>query len=394
MHIGDIRAAELLAEIRRRQPAAAPETPAASALDAVEPWSHSALKAASAAEAAAAGGLLVSSGGTTGAPKLTVIAPDLGIPRILPHWNPLRTGDVLLNLFSAGKMWGAQYFYNALALHSSSTVAPIGSLSEAEFPEWAPTLADMGVTALAGTPNTLAKFARSALDHGTGLKIRAVVWAGEPMTPSRRAAIAEAFPDAGLWGNYGSIETFVIGVNEPECEPGTLHLLPGQLLELDASGALLTRVGPGWPVPALRFRLGDRLRRAECPCGGPDAFAVEGRVDDSFKLYGSLLRAGDLFEQAALVPGVDEAQLVLRRDPEVPSAVVGMTFRYTGSETDVARVRAAMAARVDGLGVLERHTPEAVDYRHVAAVDRSPRTGKVLPIVWTDAPRARSEERR
>ncbi|WP_213454379.1 hypothetical protein [Rhizomonospora bruguierae] len=74
------------------------------------PWTHSDLEAVAAARARRDGGLLVCSGGTTGRPKLTPIAPDLGVPRVFARWQPLRRGDVVLNLFSVGKMWGAQYF--------------------------------------------------------------------------------------------------------------------------------------------------------------------------------------------------------------------------------------------------------------------------------------------
>jgi phenylacetate-coenzyme A ligase PaaK-like adenylate-forming protein len=348
-------------------------------------WGPEELRAAAAELAVRRGGLAVSSGGTTGKPKLTLIAPDMGIPRLRETWDPLAPGDVLLNLFSAGRMWGAHHFYNTLAFHSCAVAAPIGSLSDADVDQWAATLADLGVTALAGAPNVLARIARRMVESGIALPVRTVIWSGEPMTPARLAAIQSAFPKAETWANYGSIETFVIGVNWPVCPADTVHLLPDQLLELDEERALLTRFGEGWPAPAVRYRLGDRLRETRCACGRGDAFNVAGRADDGFKLYGSRFRVGDLLAQAALIAGVEEAQVVLERDPDEPNAVAAMRLRYTGFETDPTLVGATLAERVHGLGFVAGHSPGAVGAEHADDLERSPKTNKVLPVVWTRA---------
>ena len=323
------------------------------------PWTHTELGAVAAARGRAAGGLVVCSGGTTAQPKLTVIAPDLGVPRVLARWRPLRTGDVLLNLFSTGKMWGAQYFYNALAVQCRAMVAPMGALDSAEFDEWVDDIIGLQVNAIAGAPNVLARFADTVRASGVDLPIRTVIWAGEPMTRSRVAAIRAAFPAAGLWGNYGSIETFVVGVSYPECRLGALHLLPDQFLEPHDDGALLTRVGEGWPVPALRFRLGDRISPGDCPCGAGDAFEVAGRADDNFKLCGGMVRAGDVLANAAQVDGVDDVQLVLYRDPDVPAAVIGIRLRYTGANADAAMVRDHLVHSIEDLEIADGHSPEA-----------------------------------
>jgi phenylacetate-CoA ligase len=211
--------------------------------------------------------------------------------------------------------------------------------------------------------------------------VRAVLWSGEPMTPARQTAITAAFPGAGFWGNYGSIETFVIGISRPGCRLGALHLLPDQVIEPDAGGALLTRAGEGWPTPAQRLRLGDRLRPAECPCGDGDTFEVVGRADGNFKLYAAMIETGPVLRNATRIPGVDDAQIVVYRDRDVDSAVVGMRIRYTGANTDVAAVRREIVLSLDDLEVLDRHTPEAVVVEHTDELVRNPSTDKVLPIL-------------
>ncbi|MFI7273047.1 AMP-binding protein [Streptomyces sp. NPDC049879] len=355
------------------------------AADREAPWDHARLRELTEERARSAGGVFVASGGTSGTPKLTVMAPDLGVPGVVAHWRPLGPGDVLLNLFSTGRMWGAHYFYNALATACHGTVAPMGALHPEEFGQWVDIIRDMRVNALAGAPNVLARFAGAALAAGVELPVRAVLWAGEPMTRARAATLGAAFPEAGLWGNYGSIETFVIGTSRPGCRLGTLHLLPGQLLELEDDGALLTRVGDGWPAPARRFRLGDRLRAAACPCGTDDAFEVVGRADDNVKLCGGMVSLGEVHERAGRVDGVDDTQLVCYHDPEVPSAVLAMRLRYTGRHRDAAALRAVLVGAMEDLELCDRHTPEAFTVEHVAEVERSPRTHKVLPVVWRPA---------
>jgi phenylacetate-CoA ligase len=257
----------------------------------------------------------------------------------------------------------------------------MGALSPVEFADWADSLAGMKVNAVAGAPNMLARFAEMVVRSGLHLPVRAVIWAGEAMTDARVSAIREAFPGAGLWGNYGSIETFVIGVSWPACGLGAIHLLPDQLLEPDDDGALLTRVGEGWPVPALRFRLGDRIGPADCACGAGDAFRVLGRADDNFKIFGGMVRAGEVLENASRIEGVDDVQLVLYHDPEVASAVVGLRLRYTGRNTDTTTVRGRLVHSIEDLEILERHTPEAIAVDHVPDVQRSANTNKVIPVL-------------
>lgn len=329
--------------------------------------------------AVTSGGQVVASGGTTGKIKITTIAPDQGIPRLLRSWHPLHPGDVLLNLFRPGRLWGAHYFYNALAGYCSASLLPMGPVAADELPDWVDVFRDTGVTALAGAPSVLVDFAVAARAIGADLPVRTVVWAGEPMTPARGAAITTAFPDARFWGNYGSIETYVIGVNQPGCDTETLHLLPDQVLEVDDERSLLTRTRGGWPVPLARYRLGDRITGAECRCGEPDAFRVLGRTDDRIKFHNTMLRLGDLLEVARGVPGVDDAQVILTADPTNPTAVTAIEIRFTGAERDPAPVRAALLRRVYALAAITGHVADSVRVRWATELDRNDRTGKVTP---------------
>ncbi|MGW5847595.1 AMP-binding protein [Streptomyces sp. NPDC055254] len=339
--------------------------------------------AVSRALAADAGGQVVASGGTTGKLKITTIAPDQGIPRLLrADWRPLHPGDVLLNLFRPGRLWGAHYFYNALAAHCRASVLPMGPVAAAELPDWTDVFRETGVNALAGAPSALADFADAVLATGAELPVRTVVWAGEPLTPPRREAVLRAFPQAGLWGNYGSIETYVIATSGPGCAPGLLHLLPEQLLEYDEERTLLTRVGDGWPTPVVRYRLGDRITPDSCPCGAEDGFRVLGRTDDRLKFHNTIIRLGDLLDVVRAVPGVTDGQLALTADPADPEALRALTVRYTGPERDAQRILSELLRRVYALTAIAAQHPASVRVERVDRLDRNSRTGKVVPHAW------------
>lgn len=338
--------------------------------------------ALSRALAAADGGQVVASGGTTGQVKITTIAHHQGIPRLLRTWRPLRTGDVLLNLFRAGRLWGAHYFYNALAAQCSASVLPMGPVGADELPDWLGTFADAGVTALAGPPSVLADFAAAT---GPGrLDVSTVIWVGEPMTAARRNAVAAAFPRARLWGNYGSIETYVVAANDPACDPSVLHLLPDQVLEVDGERTLLTRAGDGWPVPVRRYRLGDRVERAGCPCRRGDAFRVLGRTDDRVKFWNTLLRLGDVLAVARSCPGVEDAQLVLTPDRRDPAAIAAVEVRHVGHAPDL---RDHLLRRVYALAAIAAAQPGAVAVTRAGRLARNDRTGKVTPYLTQESAR-------
>ncbi|WP_436501657.1 AMP-binding protein [Actinokineospora sp. HUAS TT18] len=330
--------------------------------------------------AATEGGQVVASGGTTGKIKITTIAHHQGIPRLLNTWHPLHAGDVLLNLFRPGRLWGAHYFYNALAAHCAASVLPMGTVSAEELLDWSAVFADTSVTALAGAPSGLADFAAAAIAHGVKLPVRTVIWAGEPMTSARREVISEAFPGCRFWGNYGSIETYVIGVSRPECDSGVLHLLPDQLIESDDERALLTRTGDGWPVPVVRYRLGDRVAAATCPCGEGDAFRVLGRTDDRVKFHNTMLCLGDVLDVVREVDGVTDVQLVLTADGPGASEV---EVRYLGTAAATA-VRAHLLRKVYALTTITAHKPDSVSASRSSTLDRNDRTGKVTPYTWRE----------
>ncbi|WP_344263815.1 phenylacetate--CoA ligase family protein [Streptomyces sodiiphilus] len=328
------------------------------------------------------GALLLSSGGTTGEPKLTFVPHHQAVERLSARWRPLVPGSIMLNAFNAGRMWASHYYMQRLAEHSGATVIPFGPLTAEDAMAWAPRLARIGVTAVAGTPTGLADLAEGVLAAGAELPVKTVIWMAEPWTDTKRDAVTRAFPQAGFWGNYGSVETYVIAVNDPRCDPAVLHLLPEQVLEPDDGGALLTRVGEGWTVPVVRYRLGDRVAPAECRCGRGDGLRVLGRADDMVKFRGATFGIGEVLDVVRSVPGVTEAQLGLAGADGDRRTAERLTVRFLGT-ADAEDVTAELLRAFDRFRQVMSHHPKAVTAVRAERLARIDRTTKVPPATWS-----------
>ncbi len=330
------------------------------------------------------GSVLMSSGGTTGKPKLTHLPHGMGLERLMRSWSPLGPGNVMLNLFNAGRMWGSHYYMQTLAEKSHCTIIPSGPYPPDEVERWLSMFKEVGLDALAGTPTGLADFAEGVLAAGETIPVKVIIWMGEPWTGNKRESVRRAFPEAGLWGNYGSVETWVMATNRPGCEETVLHVLPDQVIEPDEEGALLTRAGDGWTVPTVRYRLGDCVEPAQCPCGRPDGLRVTGRADDSVSLRSGLFRVSELLDLARQEPGVTDGQLVLTRSTDSAKAASAFVLEFTGdAEPDAVRDR--LLREYYHLAAIDRQYPGAITVRRVAALNRIDRTNKIPAAVWQEA---------
>ncbi len=330
------------------------------------------------------GGIVMSSGGTTGRPKLTYVAYHQATERLLREWRPLRPGDTLLNLFTPGRMWASHYYMQTLAEASRCDVVPAGPYEPGEIGDWLPLFAEIGVNAAAGTPTALADLAKGVLAAGAEMPLKKLIWMAEPWTPAKEEVVRTAFPGVEFWGNYGSVETYVMATNTPRCDAQTLHLMPDQVMEPDDGGALLTRVGTGWTVPTVRYRLGDRVAPARCRCGRADGLRVLGRADDAVKLHGALVGIGELLTLVMAQPGVTEAQLAATRSPGDGHSVSQLSIHFTGrAEPDAVRER--VTREFYDLGVIAQHSPGAITAHRVEQVRRVDRTNKIPPMIWRES---------
>jgi hypothetical protein len=331
------------------------------------------------------GAILMSSGGTTGAPKLSWLPHDLGLRQQCRTWDPLDASSVLLNLFNPGRLWGSHYYMQELARISCSVVLPAGPFDKSEIPNWVEVFQRAEVNALAGNPTTLADFADACLEHGVDLPINKIIWMAEPWATRKLNSIAAAFPKASLWGNYGAVETWVMGTSKPECTPNVLHLLPGHMMECYDNGALISRRADGWAVPLLRYNLKDRVVPAHCACGGERAMRVLGRVEDTVSLRSAIFRADEVLDIVREVPDVVDAQIVLSSEKETSASVMTIDFIADGATDDIDHVNLTVRDRLVAgfvhMASIVAKYPDALRVECVDSLIRIGRTNKTPAVV-------------
>ncbi len=135
---------------------------------------------------------------------------------------------------------------------------------------------------LEGFPSVLGILADFALERGERIPMRVVFTSGEPLYPSARARIKEAF-QARVFDSYGMTE--YCGLIQ-ECDCGQMHLAPeygfleilGEHNEpagLGEEGHLVWTGFLNRAMPLVRYRIGDRGRwQAGGPCACGRAFPL------------------------------------------------------------------------------------------------------------------------
>lgn len=240
---------------------------------------------------------------------------------------------------------------------------------------------------LEGFPSVLGILADFALDCGIKIPMRVVFTSGEPLYPSTRAKIEEAF-QARVLDTYGMTE--YCGLIQ-ECEHGQTHLVPeyGFLEILDENDDPVARDEEGYFVwtgflneamPLIRYRIGDRGRwqsRGPCSCGRAFPLVVPTITRES-----DILRCPDgrLFSPRALNQLLKESnslrfcQFVHDRPNRVVVRAVGR-----GDTRETAEVTKIRASLQDLLGTSVEITTEL-------AATPIARPGGKIPLIINQVP--------
>ena len=329
---------------------------------------------------------LFTSGGSTAEPKLAWIPSGMHLDAVLAEWRPLGPDDVLANLAMPGRLWSAHFFYNRVAERAGADVIGLGDIDEPEMGQWLDFLARHRVSALAGTPSQLGAVLRhcARAGHPLARQLRTAIWFGEPLDDALLERLGEIAPELGLWGNYGSTETWVIGHNGPACDRGTFHVLPHQHVELDGGRVLVTTLSPQAVSPIIRYRIGDRGRWVACSCGRPGAaLRVLGREDSLVKFAGTLVSPQELVAVATSLEGVSAAQVALMCDAADGERLELRAIADAGVRAEVVRER-LLASQID-LRFGLRGNDDALRVRFVERLARSAQTAKTPALVRVGA---------
>ncbi|MGJ7416173.1 AMP-binding protein [Streptomyces cinereoruber] len=331
------------------------------------------------------GAYVYGSGGTTSAPKLSLVPTGMFVEDILEHWSPLAPDDVLVNFNTPGRLWSSHNFFNMLAHRSGAVTIPLGSVENHELTEWLDFTERLGATAFDSTPSQIAHILEFCESTGRPAPaFRKLLWTGEGFGARARDLTRRLLPDTELYGVYGSTETWVIGLNGPGCPVDTFHVLPYQHVEIVDGVVLVTNTHPDCVNPILRYRVGDRGRLVACPCGRAEpALQVLGRDDPQLKFVSILLMPADITDVARTVDGVRDVQIALfdHGRPEERMEVRVLVDPAFAADAVEERARQRILTRVYRLGWAVASAPGSFAVRAVDRLAVNPRTQKTPLVV-------------
>ena len=248
-------------------------------------------------------------------------------------------------------------------------------------PELVARLNDFQPHHLNGYPSILGRLADEQLAGRLRLRLDALFTSSEPLTPTMRARLEEAF-GVRPYNFYATTE----GLYGHDCPEGSMHLFDDMCIvenvDEDNRPVPVGEVGArllvtnlfNYVQPLIRFEVSDLVAfdPEPCPCGRTLARvrSLEGRAEEVLEVGGVTVHP----MQFALVtadPDVREFQVVQEAD-----ALRLRVALRNGSDGAPARLRERLSARLRDLGV----SGCAVTVETVDALERSP-GGKLQMIV-------------
>ncbi|QMU67027.1 hypothetical protein [Streptacidiphilus sp. P02-A3a] len=259
------------------------------------------------------GSVLYLGGGTAERPSATLVPADLFAADILRDWQPLGPRDTLLNLSRGTRLWPAHDLCNSLAALSGSSSIPYGSPEGGDLARWVDFFGQCGANALAADTPTIRELLRYCQVTGRRLEwLRTLLWFGTGLDGTIAELIAEVIPRAQVWGLYGSVESWAVAGNGPDCGRNVFHPMRHQYLEVLDGELLVSTLHERAITPLLRYRTGDTAEFATCPCGSPTpAVRLLGRLDDVLSFRGARFSRSELAELAMSVEEVRHADVAV-----------------------------------------------------------------------------------
>ncbi len=240
--------------------------------------------------------------------------------------------DRVLCAFSFGPFLGFWTAHECAARRGCITIPGGGMSSLARLR----TIDDNRVTVLCCTPTYALRLSEVGLDEGIDtrlLGVRTIIVAGEPggNVPATRQRIREAWGGARVVDHHGMTEIGPVTYGCPVCE-GVLHVIETEYIAEVIDPVTFEPVGPGGAgelvltnlgrvgSPLLRYRTGDRVRRASesvCACGRSELSLVGGiigRADDMVIVRGVNLFPSAVEDIIRGVPDVGEFRVEIRTE--------------------------------------------------------------------------------
>ena len=249
-------------------------------------------------------GLVLNSGGSTGEPKFAYFSDEewdsaVALAARTLEGVGLADGDRVANFFASGFLYASFVLVlEALkALPARLLQLPIGYF--APLPDATRLARGFRVNVIAGLPTHLMGLVDYMEKQGvTDLRLKVIVFAGEPFTADQRRYLQGRFPGVEIRSaGYASVDGGMIGFADPACGPGEHRVLDGAaILEIldEETGEPIDEAGqPGKIVftnltrrlmPTLRYPTGDRGQWLD-PAGTLERkFLLLGRSEEAARL--------------------------------------------------------------------------------------------------------------
>ncbi|MFJ8650531.1 hypothetical protein ACIRNI_31040 [Streptomyces sp. NPDC093546] len=259
------------------------------------------------------GAILSAGGGTLTHPELSMLPDDMFAPQLLARWKPLGNGDVVANLFPAGRLQSAFHFFNVYAALCGATTVPIGHLNDDELGQWLDFLENRGVTALAAPSAVIARVVRTAVASGRALPwLHKILLSSSGDVTGTADLVGRHLPQAKIWALYCSPASGPIGHNTPACPADTFHVLPHQYVEVEDERLIVTNTHADSTFPLLRFQTGGLGELVTCTCGRTEpTVRLRGHSGAALTFRSRTFEAAELVALACAEDDVAEAQVTL-----------------------------------------------------------------------------------
>lgn len=326
-------------------------------------------------------------GGSTGSPLIVYrnwssIGNEHAFVRRQWDWAGLEFGDRCAYLMSrvvasVDQQNGQLYAYDPIM---KELILSTHHLSTQTARQYALAMKRHYIKAIVGYPSAISFLAKTCLDSGIALDLRAALTTSELLTPAMRQIISQAF-NCKVFDFYGSAErTCYIQT----CWHGSYHLIPEygltELIPEQQDGKYCKVIATGFwnfAMPLIRYDTGDIVIKSDkaCRCGRQfqTIESINGRAGDVIRTpSGRFLGVTLIIQLLYVICGtrdILESQIVQDR-------IDHLTIKYVPAENFTTQ------DLDDFSGIVRKYLPSELkfDFKKVKSIEKTDH-GKVRPLV-------------
>ncbi len=354
-------------------------------------------------------GVVLSSGGSTGRPKFSYYSlaewpVNTRLSALSFEHTGLKAGDRVGNLFGAGELYSSFIGATFLLLSYRPGVLQFPLATHAPDAFIVGLMRDFGIDTFAGVPSRLLRLVDYIEREKIGdVKIRRLLFAGEPFFPGQRAYVERRFPGVEFRSvGYACVDSGIIGLADRECGPGEHRFIDSAgIMEIhdESTGEPIDEPGvPGKVIftnlartlmPIIRYPVGDRAQWLE-PADTPNRkFILLGRSEEAARIAHANLHVSDmrtLLEPFSERLDLADFQMLVTNEDRRDKLTLRLAARAsheirTAAEPDVRAALDRQKPQLKGMVGVGTIHPVALEWVSPDELITNPRTGKIRMVV-------------